>query len=532
MWSCTNEDESYTDKVSHGLGIEAEFLKLSDNGTVNAGTLLITADVPEVKVQWNTNGSYNIDTVQTVVKISGGKGTLPIRWREKGENGLYGPSNMAYNAGVMVTAGQQSQYVPLIWAEKVDTTCVLRNLSRTRAATAVMPRTEDITFIPAVLPLNDTKGGTGLVLLNNVDLVLFNYANLNASQHIDMSLLPDTIQSNRSLEFKWTAEGAPTVGFDVEIYAYATTGYSTSLRITYTPAGGVTPPVKDLEFVSSTLPTDNIPYSGDNYIFTFKGTYAGRLQIRPVVDGVAQTAGESVTDKQPKCTVSANTLSTTRNITFEYKREDGDWVALPESTNRIQDANNGGGDNPGEGSISLITVSPQSSTISEYGDSIKFSFQGTFTGNIGVRATSGGQLITAASGKVNTQIELIIPQLFGMNRMIIFEYSIDGGKNWLEVEQRNQINETFASGLIFPSGTTIPASGQGLRWSFSGTYSRKVTWIAMSGGEVLVEQTANGPTLAIVVPENKTGQNREVIFMYKMEAGTWVTMEHRTQLAK
>lgn len=181
--------------------------------------------------------------------------------------------------------------------------------------------------------------------------------------------------------------------------------------------------------------------------------------------------------------------------------------------------------------VSLITISPQGD-LSEYGAELKASFQGSFKGNIDIRAISGSEVLITASGKVNTSIPLSIPQLFGLNRIIIFEYSLDGGINWLEIERRNQINETFSAGLIQPRASTIPAGGQALTWSFQGTYSRKVIWRAYTMKETLAEITANGPTLSLIIPENNTGESRTVNFMYKLEGRGWTGMETRVQLAE
>lgn len=284
-----------------------------------------------------------------------------------------------------------------------------------------------------------------------------------------------------------------------------------------------------LDYESSNLPAGNIPAEGGTYTFTFNGTYTGNVQMRVLLDGVAQAPGSAVTNKQPQVNVPLN-AGATRAITFQYKRDDRDWTNLPVSTDRRQDADNGG-DNPDGGSISLITISPQED-ISEYGAELTASFQGDFNGNIEIRATSEGETLVTATGKVNTSILLTIPQLFGYNRIIVFEYSLDGGKNWLQIEQRNQINETFGAGMIQPRVSTIPAGGQALTWSFAGTYSRKVTWQAFTMQGVLAEITANGPILSLIVPKNDTGKSRTVNFMYKLEGRGWVNMESRTQPAE
>ena len=80
LWSCKNEDDVLMNEVPQGFNVNTEFVKLSDNGTGTAGSLLINADVSEVSVRWNVNEKYNLDTTQTSVKLIGGKGVLPIKW--------------------------------------------------------------------------------------------------------------------------------------------------------------------------------------------------------------------------------------------------------------------------------------------------------------------------------------------------------------------------------------------------------------------------------------------------------------------
>lgn len=828
--SCDHDAESQLHKIDK-LELETHVLRLSDDTTGVAGKLVVSANTPEVKLKWNVPSTCNIDTTVTSLCLYNGSAELLVKWNECISDSVYGPTDKAFDAGVLISSNGLSEYVHLIWAEQVDST-VIEKMSdpiqaKTRAGEEI-PAAIVLTLYPELVPLDIVVGGSVFVDYSGTPIVTIDQTDISVSTNIDKARIPRFLTKSDEVVFNWNTTGPPNLNFTSlvtftagSVRKQATLVYNEPsdepsywLFINSTPDSGspipatnanivvtaktnkdwsiesddaILSPVRDnggtplgnktlsisindnpgmkprtitvlvksqnsleetlifnqlgnnqtgvfdflssnpiaesvlpgeetsvnitvqtdmawwikcncgkrvdyqasglgekkgtmivtenttdtpriititigydettvttLNFVqnpsngsgtgatlvydSSTLPTGNIAKDGGTYTFTFTGTYTGEVQVRTLIDGVAQTPGASVTNKQPQTSVPANTLTTTRNITFQYKRADGDWTALPTSTNRVQDGNGGGGgdtqtltyvsstlptgnipasatvytfnfeggytgqfrvrsvnadtgevlfngpigtthspkvtvpantaattrnikfqyrlidiassswidlpastgriqdadnggDTPSGGNISLITISPQGD-LSEYGAELKASFQGSFKGNIDIRAISGSEVLITASGKVNTSIPLSIPQLFGLNRIIIFEYSLDGGINWLEIERRNQINETFSAGLIQPRASTIPAGGQALTWSFEGTYSRKVIWRAYTMKETLAEITANGPTLSLIIPENNTGESRTVNFMYKLEGRGWAGMETRVQLAE
>lgn len=394
--------------------------------------------------------------------------------------------------------------------------------------------------------------------------------------------------------------------------------------LTFTQLAGTVE--ETLEYKNSTLPTGNIPQAGGTYGFVFEGSYTGSLQVRAIVDGVAQTPGTAVTNKQPQCTVPENSLTNERAVTFEYKQGDGNWAALPASTNRTQDAsvsntltyvssslpagnipatatvytfNFEGGytgqlrvrsvdattgavlfngpigtthspkvtvpvntstntrnikfqyrlidiagslwedlpantnriqdANSGEtGTVTPSALTPQG-TISEWGQRFYCTFTGNFTGDIMLQAiTDGGSTIyTGDTGKVGAKLSVMVEQLKGPNRPVTFQYSIDGGKNWIDIEIRDQINEKLQIGSLTPSSGSItdniPVTGETFTITFSGTYSKYITLIVRednSQGNIIAQEKSllNGShEFKLTIPANNTGRPRTFGFSYLRE---------------
>lgn len=715
--SCENIDEMMRETRQNAtLEVVSDIVKLVDDSTNIAGYVEVSSSAPELELKWNCPPECNVDTTQTTLRTNKGVCKIPVKWAKE-KDGTYTSSSIAFDGGVLVSTGNISKYVHLIWADKIDSTEIAKEKEIVTRSEDALPKAVIINLTPEQVNMDIVAGGGVAVEFSGASFVSVDQNLVAVSTNIDKSKIPLFLTEPKIVEFKWMDGIAPNTDFSTKVdfkaggiiktcYIYYTihaeeplvweflnssiadgnelpaTNATVSVTVktnkpwsiestiaeispmpeygegigiktltlhikdnpspdprpvsvlvksqgvlkktlTFTqqapnisgktfefissdpvnnatiPSTGTTVTVKvktdvawwinlngsitnfpagtlgektgtitipaststtnqtvtyligydnvivksisytqpaagsdiegTLDYESGNLPAGNIPAEGGTYTFTFSGTYTGNVQMRVLLDGVAQTPGSAVTNKQPQVNVPLN-AGATRAITFQYKRDDRDWTNLPVSTDRRQDADNGG-DNPDGGSISLITISPQGD-ISEYGAELTASFQGNFNGNIEIRATSEGGTLITASGKVNTSIPLTIPQLFGYNRIIVFEYSLDGGKNWLQIEQRNQINETFGAGMIQPRVSTIPAGGQALTWSFVGTYSRKVTWQAFTMQGVLAEITANGPTLSLIVPKNDTGKSRTVNFMYKLEGRGWVNMESRIQPAE
>ena len=93
--SCNNEEEVAVN-ISTGLETNAEFLKLTDDGTNIAGQLSITSGSKNIQLIWNTDSICNLDTLQTVISSQNGRCILPIKCQKKQMNGRFGPEGTAF----------------------------------------------------------------------------------------------------------------------------------------------------------------------------------------------------------------------------------------------------------------------------------------------------------------------------------------------------------------------------------------------------------------------------------------------------
>ena len=292
-----------------------------------------------------------------------------------------------------------------------------------------------------------------------------------------------------------------------------------------------------LNYESSNLPAGNIPVAGNTYTFIFSGTFTGGVQVRALVNGVAQTEGTSVTNKQPQCTVPTNVSTSTRNIAFEYKREDGEWTTLPASTNRIQDANNGGG--TGE-NIVANTVLP-TGDLSEYGQSCYCTFTGG-PGKVIFRARKNGNINAIAQSEeydvtpsTSATLAVNIPALQNeKDAVITFEYSTDGGNTWELIATKKQVNESIGVNIDGPIPKIAAKNGK-IVFSVVGNYSRPITIYARYQGNVVGQATAPRAPQQLVVPinDNTSGVSRELDFSWvRSSDGKTYTIGKITQLGQ
>lgn len=327
FYGCNDIEESSSVDSKRPLAVSAQFLKLSDDNNI-AGELSIVSNMDKVHVKWNTDSICNLDTTQTVVYMKNGTGRLPIKWEKQQENGKYGPEYAAYKAGVLLTDGENSKYVPLVWSEKIDSTKIVESIPLTRSVDSPLPRVAQIQMIPTTVHMNYQNGGVMYVKLDETPFAVFDVSDITSEMNIDMSQIPTSITSSQLVNFKWNANGAPSLSFTAQIIAYGE-GITQIGAVTYTIPN-------TLSFVKSNLPTGNIPFVGGIYIFTFEGGYAGTVQVRCLVNGVVVNTGNAVMNKQPQVTVPSNKTINTRNVTFQYKRADGNWEDLPTSQNKVQ----------------------------------------------------------------------------------------------------------------------------------------------------------------------------------------------------
>lgn len=725
LFSCTDNDSENPGKSYNGLEVSTDFIKLMDDSTTIAGNLDILANASQVHLRWNVPAGCNLDTTLSVIQMSEGKATLPIKWSKVLNSGNRGPEEMAYEGGVVISTEKESKYVRLFWVEELDTAALQANPIVMTRADENLPNAIKIDLLPdANVVMNQQTGGAVTVDFTGVPTVRVNASEVSSDTHVDLTDVPLVMHEPGDVYFPWTAEGAPNFDFvknvrfiaSSYIYKDAMLNYrvpgtpalyefvssapesgselkardATVTVVVYTnkewslvsefnafpptedtkafgpedktlemrikdnedsqprevviyvksqgvnkdtltftqlgatsqsgvfefietaPVGGTTIPATEtgidvtvktdqnwhvdsnvsttanyqvtgaaaivtetyiipantskenrivtliiradnaesgttvqfiqsgtgvtpenpLHFVNVFLP-DKIPATESIYTFNFKGDYTGSLRIRSKSGNqILYTENPyEYPGIQPKGKVPAN-IGEEREISFEYDKNDGNWIPLPIETNRIQEGSGGE-----TGSVIAGGVIPDRE-LSEYGEECSCKFTGDFTGTIILRASVQGVEITRNTGKVNTTIPVTIPRLTGLNRIITFDYSIDGGNTWNDLGNRTQVNEYIGFIDLQPSGKTMPAAGQTYTWGIEGTYSKNVTFqVSLNstdeGNQIYEESAIPSHTFSVDIPENLAKQARTVIFRYKLEDDVkWTIIDVKYQAAK
>lgn len=258
-------------------------------------------------------------------------------------------------------------------------------------------------------------------------------------------------------------------------------------------------------------------------MFQFNGTYTGTVQVRALANGTVIATGTETTDKQPQVGVTANLTNTTRNITFQYKRADGDWTNLPVSTNRTQSAQGSGGNE----NVTYTNIQPEG-YITNDGGTFTTYFSG-YTGTILFRATLNGTELSRQRGNVPGALALFIPSFTASQGNVFFEYSTNEGQTWSFMESKSIQQESVAVNAIEPLGN-IPAAGGTYYCGITGSYSKTVSVQALYLGEVLASAQGNIPAnFRLYIPANTGTASRQISFMYKLGTGNWKLLEYKIQ---
>lgn len=448
LYGCQNNDEIVSSS-EFGLSTNAKFLKLVDDESNLAGVLKFSADVSEVNLKWNITESCNLDTTLTSVSVSNGIGEIPIKWRAKGEDGNYGPSDLAFRAGILITAGEESQYVPLIWADRIDSVKVQKLLSPvTRSAGFSLPTPMEVKILPKTLSLSDTKGGTMRVQLIGTDFAIMDYSEFNSSMNIDLNALPDVLENASTiLRFNWAPE-APATAFAATL-SVITEEITETAAVTFKPSGvstlTVDPvsekiPVNGGENILSTIVTTN----QDNWTATSNQTW---LRIDPA-SGVGGTSSiffsadpnPYASERVATVKVSSSLLSQSITIT---------QLGTSSSSSLIYSNSTPAGDLSASESVYTAI------------------FSGTYSGNIQIRALSNGSVLSTGTVVVfpANQPTVKVPNNSTGIRLIMFEYSTDGS-TWIKLPETANRNQ--ASNINVPVN---PGNGTGTNdWGNGGEF--------------------------------------------------------------
>lgn len=531
-FSCSQEDELKDGiPATKGLNVSADFINLENTGsTKDASLLTIRSSEENVTVKWITGASFNLDTTQTVVAMKNGQGVLPIKWQKEQEGGSYAPENMMFKAGVVLTAGEYERYIPLYYVQNLDSAMVARSV-QTRTEGDSNPRISSIEFLPLYPSMSDV-GVVLQVRLTNLTHAAVDYSSIKSYHNIDINPTDtptELVGGVNVIKFNWKDPNTRPAAFKLPIVfsSFELVGGTTTAILEWDPG---TPPTETVTYVSSNLPTNNIPQAGGNYTFIFDGDYTGGLQVRALSNGTVLVTGASVTNKQPQVTVPANSGADERNVTFEYLTDNGDWTALPALTNRVQDGTNGGGST---GEITHTQILPPGN-IPEKGKQYYCQFKGG-PGNVIFRAirtrvneVTGQEIVRSEEKAVPTTVGIMIPDLNGLNATISFEYSTDGGQSWISLND-DRVQENDWAFVSAPDGnTSIAATNGSVTFTLMGNADLAVTIYAKSNGVAVGEATGYIPSeLVVPVADNPGTTERQVSFTWTLDGKAWSTATYK-----
>lgn len=254
------ETKIMTRATTSGLGVDKEVIYLVDDSTRLAGQVVISANTPEVTLQWNLPTLCNVNTKTTQIEMVNGQATLNINWDKIQANGRYAPLSTAFNGGVLISDGTSSIYVYLIFSEIHVAELENRILSRTAVEAGVMPRAAVMAARPSTVNMTEYNGGTTRLTLTGIDYTYFGYEKIGSFTNIlfNEDNLPEFIEGDatRNLFFRWKGgyNAPPANNFRVPFYIVAEAeGLSATAWVQYVKAEEEELTVTPVEFNVSAL---------------------------------------------------------------------------------------------------------------------------------------------------------------------------------------------------------------------------------------------------------------------------------------
>ncbi len=517
FFSCTDMDEhgSSTPDVqssNSALDVSANFIKLADDSTQTAGILELTTSASELSVKWNVNSRYNLDTTVTTLPVTGGKCQLPIKWTKKLDSGTYGPAGLAFSGGVLIKSDEESKYVRLIWADKIDSAKVAQSaIALTRATELEMPELVDFTINPVLLELDkDTCGQVTVEFDSDYGACFLLIDYLHKLQEwgrptgIDLAELPIMIDESPSVvSYQWENGKAPDEGFMAHI-EYNLGDFSVFSYFRYT----IEEPA-DFTYISNEPDTLELLDATKAYVIVKVNT--NRIWSLECDDSAVKTvksAEDATGDQMLVIQVSDNPLETNRNIHVRVYSQG----TLMKTLNYLQ--------KPKAGTFKVDKVTPAENTeLSSDPQEIKVKVETTVPWWIMVNgekkdfladAQEGIFTIPEYIGKESRKLNVIIG--YGDTQVEIINYTQKAGDS-VEYKTNNLTNP-------------IPLGGGTYTFTFEGLYAGDIQIRALKDDIVLsngVPVTNLNPT--VTVPGNYASlSEREVRFQYRLGIGEWVNI--------
>lgn len=426
MGSCNNENSAPIGAKE--FRVSTEVLTLKSDSTAIAGTIEILADVPEVDVEWITNRHCELNTHVTKLYLENGKTVLPIEWLKPFEDGEQYLAGLSFNAGVKITAGNETKHVSLLWGK--DSNTIIHETQKDMTKAVDDTKAADISVSPLTVNMNYQTGGAVIVTLTNVASAIVDYSGITSSMNIDMTALPNVLTQSTVLLFSWKGS-APATSFNAPVTIYGQNVPAVNFDVIYNasdnPGPGPGPGPSDDLNVSTVVPAGNIPDEGGAYYCNFTGTFNGTVIYRATKDGVeiGRTSGR-VPSLLNVLIPEMSGSSTSAVIRFEYSKDGGNTWILIETRTQNQE------------NLVIYPVEP-SGYIPAGGATMKCAVYGTYSKRISLHARIGATIVASTSGSVPSTLSLQIPaNTTGANQVIYFEYSKNGGP-WRTLEVRRQL---------------------------------------------------------------------------------------------
>lgn len=614
--ACNEDFGSDTPEAGNKMfGTSTKFLKLQDDSTKVAGILEITANAPSVELKWNVLPGCNLDTTITKLDLERGVGKLPIHWLNQQETGGYGPRNVGYEAGVLITSGENSQYVPLFWADEIDSTQI-NNGILTRASEEIIPKATIVTVDPFLLKLDKDTCGTFHVTFSGfsctIDKSPLNELEKNgAVLNLDKNSIPSTLRKDQNeLPLQWDSKGAPESSFAAHL-KLTSGSYSTYAYMQYIALAA-----PYWEFVN-TIPADNktLIDAVDGYVIVNVKTNrqwsieSDQAEVSPVespeiVDG-AQSLVIKIKDnldpvnKDIIITVKSN-VPDPANPGKNYeekitlKQKPGEGVFKVNTIDPVNESNISSGgqtmtvdvttsrewwilldgiktkfySTDASGSIDIpvnsgtttkkvyVTIgyddviaetvtytqpasddiSYESSSLADVipveGGTYTFTFVGSYSGNLQVRALQGDVVLATGIATTNKQPAVTVPSnsKSTSERPIRFEYRLGLGdwKNDMAATDRQQQGGVI-TGKVLPTGD-IPAEGGPYSCIFTGSYTGNVILRAEVDGTPIQQAGTSPGAIEVDIPSLTGTADRAIPFSYSTDGGTtWEKIATKTQ---
>lgn len=460
------------------------------------------------------------------MKLSDGKYRLPIKWAAKSENGMYGPTHVAFNAGVQIVGQRKNKYVPLIWADEIDTVAVMKLIEEKKVITrsgenrAAMAITI-LADLPYQLTADSICGRIPFTFSGpscQVDKKDFLAINTTNGYNLNMDgvrTLYVGSDKDFTLDFSWNG-GTPSV----ENFMGHVRLLSSNI-IKYAYFQWNVPEDKYWEFQEAIPDSLSVlPATGASVVSVVRTNRPWSMIYRHE-DGVRDTVSsiKNATEVQSLYMgIPDNTDLTSKNILVDIYSENELMLTLRYTQSAAS------------GSFAVDSIVPAPNSELEAGAQIITAYvTTTMDWWISYEGTKYNFLASDSSGEVS-----IPANPNPNNRSIVI--TVGYGTTLVNTYTYTQ---KFSEELTYVDNdmpTFIPVGGGSYTFTFSGSYQGNLQVRAMLGTEILVTgSTTTNRLPTLTIPNNYSSLNtRELTFEYKKGNNPWTafdTPETRTQEA-